>query len=781
MKKKTTNCEANFLDGLFRVFLVSLLTAGMAVPGFAQSGMDDEEVEELPTFTIDEAKDVGYMSPETYSTSRAAIGFLDLPMSVDVINREKIDDTSAFDLSDAVRATSNVVDSVNNSHRYTVRGFDATVTVNGVQFHSENNFELSNVERVEIAKGPTAILFPASGASPGGVINVITKRPHSVQSGFIRGRVGKFNAQSLMYDLNTPLDADGRFLFRINGAYQPDAETWYEGSHPLSHTSVAPSFTWKLTDFIKLTFQHEFMESIEPHYNGQIPYYSDGNVQGNRIGTTTSKPHFFGGPRTNPQGPESFKSKKGHQYRVDLEYEIADWIRGQFTYFNEHRTHWRAATRQQGINANGEVARNMFNFQWLFPVKHFAKDIIADVKTGPVKHRIYGGFQMNEQRGKRYGFPLCGFVGGIEAFTKNPEFPNVQAINPNVADGQHGPCRGYSFDVVSLRNGTPPPLKVSPHTALGAVYYNLPRSSYDTSPSNDGGWSFTKWRRLYVTDYFSLLDGRISANVGFTRAYHERSDGQSRYFNLWQYGALVEPMKDVVIYGMKNENLNPSFGREGQRDPENPNQVKFDAQGNPVIIGLIPPPRNIATEFGVKAFLYDRRASVRISYYNVDLENRSQGLTGCGCSALIGAGTSKGVELELIGNFGDNLNLTLSLGKGDVENEDGSRARFPGYSDTTYGFWAKYRFPEHTGMSKLSVMGGITGASEKEINTGETLPSYVFSDLGLIYQLSPSWDLQLNVRNVTDRVWHRGGHGNQVSFGAGRNILLTITHHLFRE
>ena len=781
MKKKTTNCEANFLDGLFRVFLVSLLTAGMTVPGFAQSGMDDEEVEELPTFVIDEAKDVGYMSPETYSASRAAIGFLDLPMAVDVINREKIDDTLAFDLSDAVRASSNVHDSVNNSHRYTVRGFDATVTINGVQFHSENNFDLINVERVEIAKGPSAVLFPSSGASPGGVINIITKRPHSVQSGLIRGKIGKFNAQRLEYDVNTPLDADGRFLFRITGAYQPDAERWYEGSHPLKHISLAPSFTWNLNDSISLTVRHEFMDTVEPHYNGNIPYYSDGNVQGNRVSTTTAKPHFFGGPRTNPQGPESFKSKKGHEVLVDLNYQVTDWLGGTIGYYTENRTHWRAPLRQQAINARGEVARNLFNFQWLFPIKRFYKDVIAKVKTGPVKHSLFFGFESNEQRQKRYGFPLCGFVSGAEAFRPNPGFPDVQTINPNVAEGEHSPCRGYSFDVVSLKNGTPPPLKVDPHSALGAVYYNLPRSSHDISPSNDGGWSFTNWKRFYVRDIVSVWDGRVAGSVGWTRAFLERSDGQTSWDTLWQYGVVVRPVKDVSLYYMNNENLNPSFGREGARDPENPNQVKFGPDGQPVIIGQIPPPTNISNEVGVKAMLFDSRVSARISYFNIDLENRAQGLTGCGCSALIGAGTSKGVEVEVQGSFKDNFIYSVSLAKLDVENEDGSKARFPGFSDATFQFWGKYRFPESSGLSRLSVMGGVLGASEKIINTGETLPAYALVDLGLIYDLSPSWELQLNVRNATDNVWHRGGHGNQVSFGDGRNILLTVTHHLFRN
>ena len=781
MKKKTTDCDSTILDGIFRVILVSLLAAGMAVTGFAQSDMDDEEVEELPTFVIDEAKDVGYMSPETYSASRAAIGFLDLPMAVDVINREKIDDTSAFTLSDAVRASSNVHDSVNESHRYTVRGFDATVTLNGVQFHSENNFDLINIERVEIAKGPSAVLFPSSGASPGGVINIITKRPHPVRSGLIRGVIGKFNAQRLEYDLNTPLDADGRFLFRITGAYQPDAERWYEGSHPLRHTSVAPSFTWNVTDFIKFSVRHEFMDSVEPHYNGNIPYYSDGNVQGNRIGTTTSKPHFFGGPRTNPQGPESFKSKKGHDIHVDLNYKVTDWLGGTIGYYNEYRTHWRAPLRQQGINAQGMVARNLFNFQWLFPIERFYKDVIAKVKTGPVKHSLFFGYESNEQRQKRYGFPLCGFVGGIEAFSVNPGFPDVQTVNPNVGGGVHSPCRGYSFDVVSLRNGTPPPLSVNPHSALGAVHYNLPRSSHDTSPANDGGWSFTNWKRYYVRDIVSVWDERVAGSVGYTRAFLERSDGQTSWDTLWNLGIVVRPLKDISLYYANNENLNPSFGREGERDPENPNQVRFDANGNPVIIGQIPPPTNANNEVGVKAMLFDNRVSARVSYFNIDLENRAQGLTGCGCSALIGAGTSKGVEVEVQGSYRDSLIYSVSLAKLNVENEDGSQARFPGYSDTTYQFWGKYRFPEHTGLNRLSVMGGVMGASEKVINTGETLPSYALLDLGLIYEISPSWELQLNVRNATDAVWHRGGHGNQVSFGDGRNIVLRITHHLFRN
>ncbi len=778
--KISMNHYARIGTGLIRCIPASFFALVIMAPEVVQAGGGEagEEIQELPTFTIDESKNVGYVSSETLSGSRAAIHFLDLGMSLDVINREKIDDTLAYTLSDAIRGSSSVHESVNDSNRHTVRGFDAIVAINGLPFFSEANLDLINVARVEIAKGPSAVLFPASSPSPGGTINLITKRPHGAKSGFIRGKFGKFNAQRLEWDVNTPLDPDGKFLFRVNGSFQPDDERYVEGSHRLRNISIAPSFTWNITNNAELTVRHEWITHEEPHYNGNIPFYSDGSVQGGRTSTSTADPIFFGGPRTNPQGPESFKSREGHEVLVDFNYQATDWLGGTAGFHYQNLTHWRAPLRQQAIDANGNVARNLFNFQWIWPYDRYYSDWVAKFKTGPVIHSLFAGLEFNESRTKRYGFPLCGFVGGAEAFTVNPGFPDVQTENPALAP--HGACRGYSFDIQNLNNGTPQALSVDPHSNEGASFYNLPSNSHDTSSANDPGFGGTKWERYYVRDTVSLFEGKVAGSGAWVRSHIDRGGGTTSTDDLWTWGVVLKPAEGVSLYYSDNQNINPAFGDEGARDPVNTDQVLFDAAGNPVIIGLLPPQRNESQEFGLKALLFENQFSARVSYYKTHLDNRARGLTGCGCSTLIGAGVSDGFEVEINGRYQQYLDYALSFSSGDVQNEDGSRALFPGYSERKFSLWTKYTYPEDTALYGLSLMMGLDHASPKLISTGETLPSWVIFDFGLIYRLNPSWDIQFNVKNVTDEHRQQGGFGNQVSFGDGRNFLFTFTHHLFR-
>lgn len=567
MKMIAMNQQNKLRNGTMRCFFASLFALVLAIPTFAQDSEEAQEIEELPTFTVDESKNIGYVTSETLTGSRAAVNFLDLGMALDVINRQKMDDTVAYTLYDAVRGSSSVHESLNDSNRYTVRGFDSTVAIDGLPFFSEANMDMINIERVEIAKGPSAVLFASTGASPGGTINMITKRARPGKFGFIRGKFGNFNAQRLEWDVNTPLDADGKFLFRVNGSFQPDDERSVEGSHRLRHISIAPSFQWNINDNIALSVRHEWMQHEEPHYNGNVPLIN---------GTTAT---FFGNPihRTNPQGPSSFKKRKGHEVVVDLNYNLTDWFGGSVGYHYRYHTHWRAPLRQQAINTNGDVARNLFNFQWIWPYDRVYSDWVAEFDAGPIKNRVYAGLEFNESSTKRYGFPLCGFVGGDQTFAVNPGFPDVQTINP--ARAPHGACRGYSFDIVNISNGTPAALTPSPHSEEGVSFYNLPSNSYDTSSANDPGFSTTKWERYYVRDTISFADGRVAGTAGWTRSVLNRSDGQTSTDDLWQYGIVVKPVKYVSLYYSHNENINPAFGRRGQRDSSNPNQVAFDSSG----------------------------------------------------------------------------------------------------------------------------------------------------------------------------------------------------------
>src|SRR3546814_10525214 len=77
---------------------------------------------------------------------------------------------------------------------------------------------LSNVERVEVLKGPASVLF--GQGDPGGLINIVTKKP---QRDFGAGgslEAGSFDYRRGEADVTGPLNADGSLTARLIGAYQ---------------------------------------------------------------------------------------------------------------------------------------------------------------------------------------------------------------------------------------------------------------------------------------------------------------------------------------------------------------------------------------------------------------------------------------------------------------------------------------------------------------------------------------------------------------------------------
>ena len=83
-----------------------------------------------------------------------------------------------------------------------------------------------NSERVEVLKGPSAVLHTGfTGAPPGGSIHLVSKPPLPDVFARVGGRGGSFNTAGAFVDINQPLDpaGKGRVLFRVTGdAYRAD-------------------------------------------------------------------------------------------------------------------------------------------------------------------------------------------------------------------------------------------------------------------------------------------------------------------------------------------------------------------------------------------------------------------------------------------------------------------------------------------------------------------------------------------------------------------------------
>src|SRR5262245_27255808 len=101
---------------------------------------------------------------------------------------------------------------------------------------------MANVDIVEVLKGPSAIMY--GRIEPGGVVNVVTKRPIGDWRLSAQVLTDNFGTSRPSLDFNGPFDASRSLLFRLNAAYD-DAKSVRDFS--TSRTSfVAPALTWTL-------------------------------------------------------------------------------------------------------------------------------------------------------------------------------------------------------------------------------------------------------------------------------------------------------------------------------------------------------------------------------------------------------------------------------------------------------------------------------------------------------------------------------------------------------
>ncbi|MBC7826219.1 MAG: TonB-dependent receptor [Chitinophagaceae bacterium] len=173
----------------------------------------------------------GYSATNTNNTKLPA-RLLDLPLSIKVVSRNLIDDRQAFEFKEIVKNVPGVNLS-SGSNDIMIRGYQSqgggasgsTQLINGSRnFFTgyTNDLNLTNIERIEILKGPSSVLFGAT--SPGGSINAITKKPMASDKYSAGASFGTWGRYRFDADLTGKLSEDKKLLYRFNAGYQNDPD-----------------------------------------------------------------------------------------------------------------------------------------------------------------------------------------------------------------------------------------------------------------------------------------------------------------------------------------------------------------------------------------------------------------------------------------------------------------------------------------------------------------------------------------------------------------------------
>lgn len=193
------------------------------------------------------------------SIGKLPVAAMDLPQSFSIVNSATLQNQQAEKLSDAIRNVNGVYLSATRGaaqESFFGRGYrmgNDNFFKNGGRINSGVFPEMSSLESVEVLKGGAAILY--GEVAPGGVINMVTKKPKFDFGGQVSLRAGSYNFWKPSIDVYGPLSK--KVAYRVNGTFE-DADSYRDVVHSRRYY-VNPSLLFKLSDKTSLLVQADYL------------------------------------------------------------------------------------------------------------------------------------------------------------------------------------------------------------------------------------------------------------------------------------------------------------------------------------------------------------------------------------------------------------------------------------------------------------------------------------------------------------------------------------------
>lgn len=250
------------------------LLAIAPLSGLAQT-QSETSAATLPAVSVYGIDDTSqsYNPPDSSSATKIDAPLRDIPQTVNVVPAQVMRDQHANSLQDALKNVPGVSFSSGDGQRdqVSIRGFTAIADqyVDGFRDDALYYRDLSNVERVDVIKGPAAVLY--GRGSSGGLINRITKKPGEdiTQLGL---SYGSWNDRRLELDLGRATES-GSMAWRLTGAVEKGDS--YRDKQFLDRKAIAPSAMLRLGEDTTFLIQTEFLEERRvtdfgiPAYHGR--------------------------------------------------------------------------------------------------------------------------------------------------------------------------------------------------------------------------------------------------------------------------------------------------------------------------------------------------------------------------------------------------------------------------------------------------------------------------------------------------------------------------------
>ncbi|MBB6125566.1 TonB-dependent receptor [Sphingobium subterraneum] len=331
----------------------------------------------------------GYKADNSVTATKTDTPLLDVPQSISVVTRERLDDQAQRSMADVLRYVpgTTVGQGEGNRDQITLRGQNTTADffLDGVRDDAQYYRSLYNIERVEILKGPFALIFGRGGS--GGIINRVQKTP-SADALAVGGTasVNTFGAWDISADINAPIS--GNAAFRLNANYESlDNHRDFFGGE---RYAINPYFAVDLGQW-KLGLSYEYVNDDRVTDRG-VPSIATVTGEPN-VPITGYRDTFFGTPGVNRTGLEA------HIVKARLDGELAENLSWSSTvlYGDYDKYYTNVFANGAAIGQTGTVVLSSY----IDPTKRqnfiAQSNLVWDVDFGSIGNKVLLGLEYGDQ------------------------------------------------------------------------------------------------------------------------------------------------------------------------------------------------------------------------------------------------------------------------------------------------------------------------------------------------------------------------------------------------
>lgn len=576
---------------------------------------------------------------------KSAIKPMDLPQAIVTVGEIVIKDQQAQRLSDVVRNVNGVYLSTTRAstqESFSARGYGFSSTNmfrNGSRVNSGAMPEVSSLESVEVLKGGAAILY--GNVAPGGVLNMVTKKPKFDFGGEVSVRAGSFNLWKPTFDVYGPISKN--FAYRLNGTFET-ADS-YRDKVSSTRYYINPSFLFKLGNKTELILEGDYLK------HDFTPDFGIGSISDSTKGVR---------PSIIPDVPRSRFMGTDWQYNITQQTTASATIKHAFnnnwqlssvlSYQNFNRDYYSVERIQATYDPLGDWSRPLGRIDTKEDYYTGQINLNGKFKTAKLDHTLLAGVDADSYLTQSYTFT---FQGGTT-------YDKINLLDPN-----------KYVQRTDIPVATRATFTKSPVTRAGAYVQDLISINEKLKVLVGVRWSLQETKPATTT---TLATGvQTKTNLKTDKAISPR------------FGVVYRMKPNVSFFASYSNSFTPNAGG-----------ATTDIYG-----AALPPSIIDQYEVGVKNILLKGKLTLNVTAYQIINNNLAQtaflnkdGLPNgnSNLKELTGETTSKGFEVDVTGSFVKGLTMMAGYSFNDM--------RYTKTSDKTGSYYEGDRLvniPVHTG------------------------------------------------------------------------------------